>query len=875
MTPLLGFVVSLMVGGSLTLWADPPFPLLPFTGILGPGLLVVSGRLAWAGHGRVAMTISLMGAVLCGVTQARVAALMAWHPPGVDLVDLERRSTAGTLLFVEGVLRHDAAPTPFGASLDLRVDTIATAHRRWTTDMGVRLSVGGTQTLDALPAWTRGRRIRAPVSALRRPLPYRNFDVPDAERTLARQRIRMFGSVKSASLVDWQRGPWWEEAAAAVRGRIRASIRRMAPDTETAAVVIAILIGDRTGLGADEERRLQQAGTYHVIAISGGNVALWLGAIAWLPRWRRASVRFGTAVVAIALLLFAMCVDGGASVGRASLVAALWLAARWWDLRTSALQATAGAAALIVLADPLAVDDPGFLLSFGATLALIVMSLRVGAAGTLSTHPAAFGPAANWPQRVVRGGVLVFAATCAVELLLVPIGARWFSLVTGVGLVANLIAVPAMGVVQMAGLAVVVLEVCGLERVAMVAAYAAGHAVRVLVGSGMLVDVLPHLVRHVPPPALGLVLSYYACLGSCVLASWPGRDSPTVSGQLASSPRRSWRRPGVPGVMLTGGTAALLLAIMIGGGSQRVSAAPWRWGVAAMVQIAPWPRDSWLVLTMLDVGQGDATVIEFPTRKTWLVDGGGAPVDSAFDLGARVTAQALWALGQRRIDRVVLTHGHADHGGGLPAVIQRFSPRELLLGAPVLEEPVDRLVLAAAAAQRMRVRQVRSRERLVEGPVSVHVLHPPEPDWQRLQVRNDDSVALWLRYGNVGVLLPGDAGLDVEDAWTAQVSAAPIVALRAGHHGSRSSSGGRLLQHFRPAVLVASAGRGNRFGHPHEDVLRRARLAGATIWRTDIDGAVQMATNGRVLVVRSATGRVSVVTEPRPTRPGTSCAPPA
>lgn len=874
MTPLLGLVVSLMVGGSLTLWAEPHFPLLPFTGVLGPGLLVVSGRLAWAGHGRVAMAIALVGAVLCGVTQARVAALMAWHPPGVDVEDLERRSAAGALLFVEGVLRHDAAPTAFGASLDLRVDAIESADRRWTTDMGMRLSVGGTQSVDALRAWTRGRRIRAPVSALRRPLPYRNFDMPDAERALARQRMRMFGSVKSAALVDWQRGNWWEEAAAVVRARVRSSVRRMAPDTATAAVVIAILIGDRTGLGADEERRLQQAGTYHVIAISGGNVALWLGAIAWLPRWRRASVRVGTAIIAIALLLFAMCVDGGASVGRASLVAALWLAARWWDLRTSALQATAGAAALIVVADPLAVHDPGFLLSFGATLALIVLGLRVRASRRTSRgHRATLPSVVTWPRRVVRGSVLVIVATCAVELLLLPIGARWFSLVTGVGLVANLIAVPAMGIVQAAGVAVVVFEVCGLERVAMLAAYAAGHAVRVLVGSGMLVDLLPHLVRHVAPPALGLVLAYYACLSTCVLASWPGMDG---SRHPASSARASRRRARVRITVVSGGAAAILVAVMIWSGPHRGDAAPWTWGVDAMVQTAAWPRDGWLVVTTLDVGQGDATVVQFPSRKTWLVDGGGAPADSTFDLGARVTSQALWALRQRRIDRVVLTHGHADHGGGLPAVFQRFSPRELLLGVPVLEEPVDPRVLVAAAGEGMRVRQVRARERFVEGPVSVHVLHPPEPDWQRVHVRNDDSVALWLRYGDVGMLLPGDAGLDVEGAWTAQVSAAPIVAMRAGHHGSRSSSGARLLEYFKPAVLIASAGRGNRFGHPHEDVLRRARLSGATIWRTDIDGAVQLATNGRVLVVRSATGCTSLVTGRRgATRPGTSCAPPA
>jgi competence protein ComEC len=155
---------------------------------------------------------------------------------------------------------------------------------------------------------------------------------------------------------------------------------------------------------------------------------------------------------------------------------------------------------------------------------------------------------------------------------------------------------------------------------------------------------------------------------------------------------------------------------------------------------------------------------------------------------------------------------------------------------------------------------VRTGDRFAVGDVSVRVLHPPQPDWERVKVRNDDSVALWVRYRDVGILLPGDAGTDVEGAWVSQIAAQPLVVLRAGHHGSRSSTGARLVRHIRPRLLVTSSGRSNRFGHPPGDVIRRAAQAGADIWRTDVDGAVQVATNGHVLVVRSASGRVNVVT---------------
>lgn len=851
MTPLVGLVALLLCGGSVTLWtADAAAPSLLLTALSGPCLLVVSGRLVWAGHTRFGVAAAGVGALLYGVAQARAADLLAWHPPGLEVAWLEQQTLDAGAVHIEGKLRHDAAASAAGATLDLRIDTVHAGGRTIRTDLGARLTVGGAMAADTLKHWTRGRRITAPVASLRRPLPYRNFGVPDAERELARRRIRLFGSVKSAALVEWRRAPWWEEAAAAVRRRIRESVRRAVADSQASAVVIAILIGDRTGLAPDDERRMQRAGTYHVIAISGGNVALWLGALAWLPRWRRAGVRPATAVLATGLLAFAWCVDGGASVARASCVAALWLLARWWDLRAPALQVLAGAAALIVLSDPLALHDAGFLLSFGATLALVLLGsfpARAVAAAAAGQRAHQATNARRRAPSVALAAVLVVTATFAVELLLAPIGARWFGLVTGVGLVANLAALPAMAIVQAAGLLVVALDGLGLTAACQVAAAAATAGVSVLLGTGALVDHLPWLVRHVPPPPLVLVSTYYLLLAMALLAL--GHPSPR---------RAATRLAGV--VAAAGATAALALIVV--GRPVPVPRPPWSEDVARVVQTQTWPHDRWLRLTMLDVGQGDATLLQFPSGRAWLVDTGGAPPGSSLDLGARVTAPALWALGVRRFDRLIVTHGDADHAGGAPAVIERFVVREVMAGVPVPDDPVDAALMAAAVTHGVAVRLLRTGERFAEGGVHVRVLHPPTPDWTRVKVRNDDSVALWVRYGEVGVLLPGDAGAAVEDDVCAQVAAAPLTIVRAGHHGSRSSTGQALLDHFRPALVVASAGRGNRFGHPHPDVVRRAGAAGARVRRTDEDGAVQLTTNGRVAVVRTAAGEVMVLMPP-------------
>jgi competence protein ComEC len=780
-------------------------------------LVVITSLWARRDVGVVAATIvGCLGAgVALGAGAARAAAdpsLLAWFHESAAR-EAPVRLTA--------VLREDASSSAAGVAAV--VDAVEVEGRRATG--GVRVSVAGALAGTIRNDWRAGRTI-AMSALLREPLDYRDPGVPSDRERLARQGIVLLGSVKSAALTKVvSRGSWLSEGAAALRARVREAIADAvgAWNPRSGGVVTAILIGDRGGLDAEDERRLQEAGTYHVIAISGGNIALLTALLVAAGRAARLPAR-GTAAGSIALLAFYGYAAGLApSVLRATLAGMVYLAARASDHRGTALNALAVAGACAAVAAPLTVLDPGFVLSFGATFAIVTAAARV--MPPLAREREA-GPIRVWRRRLVTGAAALGVATVCAEIALAPIGARLFGRVSVAGLLLNFLAIPLMSIIQVAGLAAV-----GLALLSASAARASGwiaHAgTAALVRSASLVDLAPWLVVDIPPPAMWLIACWFVGWTALLIA----------------------RRPASRGVALATIVSSALLIL---------HAAP----VTSASRVPP-PADGWTRVAFLDVGQGDATLVWPAGALPLLVDAGGVP-GSAFDLGRRVTLPAVWALGVRRLGALVLTHGDPDHIGGAPALLRAVSPLEVWDGIPVpRHEPLQRLRAAAAAAGVPWIER-RAGEALTAGAAGITVINPPEPDWERPKVRNDDSIVLEVRVGDVAILLPGDITSAIEPDVIRRLAPSRFLIVKAPHHGSAGSSSQAFVDATHPAAVMFSAGRRNPFGHPAPAIVQRYRAAGARVFSTADDGAVVIDTDGKTVVVWTWTGRREMLAS-RPT----------
>jgi competence protein ComEC len=245
----------------------------------------------------------------------------------------------------------------------------------------------------------------------------------------------------------------------------------------------------------------------------------------------------------------------------------------------------------------------------------------------------------------------------------------------------------------------------------------------------------------------------------------------------------------------------------------------------------------------------------------------GRELPRSFDIGRRVVEPVIWAKGVQRLTRLVATHGDVDHVGGAASVIRDLRPSEVWEGVPVPPEPMLQRMRAVAAGKSATWRLVQRGDTVWFGGVEVMTWHPSLPGWERQRVRNDDSVVVELRMGAVSVLLTGDVETAAEAELAQVLPRAGIRILQAPHHGSATSSTWPLLKAAAPDLAVISAGRGNRYGHPHRAVLERYRAVGAHMFRTDLDGAVTIRTDGRLVEVSTFTGRRLTLYGARPGRP--------
>lgn len=662
---------------------------------------------------------------------------------------------------------------------------------------------------------------------------------------LERQGIGAVARTFELRLLPRSAGP--ADAMASLRRALLDGLNSLVPEPE-AALGAGILLGVRSGMDPEVEESFATAGLTHVVAISGWNIAivaaLTARLVTRLPRLARGR-RFRALVLAATVGGYVVLTGASPSVVRAALMAGAMLVAQLLGSTAHALSTLMLAALAMLLLAPPVLWDVGFQLSCLATAGLVVLG------------PSIERRLAAWPP-LLREPV---ALTTAAQLATLPIIVGNFDRLSVVAPAANVVVAPLVPIVMAASAGAALtgaLGIAGLPVIGDVAAWAAGGTawlyLRLMITAGALFASVPFASLAVSPPA-PLLLVWYPLLAivwrrRTARAEAAARPLPgtlaviTVPEEVAArAARRQERRVVLRGlvaaVLSSGarGLAALTLVALLG------------------THVATLP-DGRLHVTVLDVGQGDAVLVETPDGAVMLVDGGPDPERTLRRLGLRLPFH------RRSIDVVILTHPHQDHVAGLVEVLRRFEVGLVMHGGRAYDNPSYATMLELAAREGDGggdvARQALAGMRLrLDAATEVEIVYPaagdltePLPDGDI----NNASVVAVVRFGSFSAILTGDAEDPVEQELLARNAVGRAVLLKVGHHGSDSSSGEEFLSVVTPLIAAISSGTGNSYGHPSPSTLAAlAEVPGIQVFRTDLHGDIEVITDGRSTWVR--TGR--------------------
>lgn len=668
---------------------------------------------------------------------------------------------------------------------------------------------------------------------------------------------------------------------------------------ETAGVLAAALLGNRYNLSAASAERFREGGTFHILVISGAHIT-FLGAVILLVARRLTARRWlQLSASACVVWLYTFAVGADASVVRAALMFSFVATGLMLFRRSSPLNSLSAAALALFVWSPKDLFDPSLQLTFLSVLAIVIVAMPilrnlalVGAWRPTRRTPyppeasrrlrlfaeslywcendwereqkrlnhsyrAFKTPIAHWLerhhlQRVLRYLFASVIVSIAVQLMLLPFQIVYFHRLSPSSVILNVVV----------GILLTVLAAIALVAV-LIAQISTSLAAPLLALANM-IDSL--MVRSVDPFTwLGVAswrLAEYAGMSRWIyvlyyvpfsflalaLARWqPIKDRGWGSTQKQANERSRGSRQEQANDRSRSTRQGQVLATM-------VLIQLLMFCVVVLHPSSAESTEGKLRIDFLDVGQGDSALVTMPNGATLLIDGGGQPqflnnpARRQRSIGEMVVCECLWHRGFQSVDYVLATHADADHMDGLNDVVRNFRVRSgLVARAPTNDAEYQKLAQTLTQTS-TPVQVVQAGDVLRFGNVEAEVLWPPSITNVEAPSRNNDSVVIRIRYGELTFLLTGD----IEKTAEAFLSRSDLVhadVVKVPHHGSRTSSSEQFVSAVTPRLAVISVGQGSMFGHPHADVVERWLRIGAEVLTTGNSGTITVITDGKTLSV--------------------------
>jgi competence protein ComEC len=608
---------------------------------------------------------------------------------------------------------------------------------------------------------------------------------------LARQGILSYMPTAQATLLPGNAGNPLIRYIYAFKANAVNNVYRIFPDPE-ASLLAGILLGEANGLPAPIQQAFKDTGTAHIIAISGFNISIIAGVFMFLFS-RLFGARRGAILAILGIAFYTFLVGANASVVRAALMGTISLFAAQVGRRQLGLNTLAFVAALMALWNPLVLWDVGFQLSFFATLGLILYADPLQRAAENLLTP--FFTLAT-AQKISAPLSAFFLLTLAAQVTTIPIMAYQFKQISLVSFIANPFILPVQPAVMILGGLAVILSLLFLplgQLMAWIAWPLTAYTIRIV----ELFDSIPHGTIPLANIWPGYIVLFYAALLALTLAG------PNIKEFIASLYRRFKSLSAITIL------AALLIGTILS------------WSMFATMS------DGKLHITFLDVGTGDAVLIQTPGGRHILIDGGPSASALSDALGTRMS------LLDHNLDWLVIASTNENEVAALPRVLLRYPPAHVLWSGNQEASSSSRQLDGWLAGQIIPVTFAKQGQTLDLG------------DGATLKVLDVSPLGstLLIEWNGFRALLPIGENFDTLDNLQNGKSVGPVTVLLLSQSGYTPLTPPEWIQNLNPQLVIISVAAGDESGLPNPETLDE--LAGYSLLRTDRNGWIDIATDGK------------------------------
>lgn len=555
---------------------------------------------------------------------------------------------------------------------------------------------------------------------------------------------------------------------------------------EIASLSAALIFGDRNMFDPDVLAAYQKTGIVHLLAISGLHVSLLITMVFYMGIRIGLTRQFMINFLLMILPIYVILTGGSPSVIRSAIMIFLVLLTLKWrtHVKLYPLDAISLAFIAYMFIYPMVIFDVGFQLSFSVSLVIILSAPCI---------------IQGYESNIMR----MMATSLIAQLAALPFLLYHFFEVSLIGIFANMVYIPLFSFVYLPGLYLLfIIEfLFGSTPFILIKIF-----LTLINRSNQLIEYLAHfsIARFIPGrPNWFLMIGYFFVL-LAIFYIW---ESKTYSKRKVY---------------------LIILSVVL-----LISQHGWNW-------LSPYGE-----VTIIDVGQGDSILIHFPHgRGTYLIDTGGTMSFAeekwrehakAYEVGRDVVVPFLKGKGITKIDKLILTHGDMDHVGGAFSILTELEVSEILLPAVVEPSKTELAIIEEAKKKKIPVIKVSEGHHWKSGETEFYIL---SPERNFAGERNSGSIAFIAKLGGVSWFFGGDLDQEGEAKILKKYPNLSIDVLKAGHHGSKTSSAESFINQINPKGALISVGEKNRFGHPHEEVLELLKKTNTFIYRTDQHGAI-------------------------------------